>query len=231
MKLELYYPVRPFHITQHFAENSACVKNFGTPSQQIIGVQNNATCPVGYDKLYDHFGMAGHNGLDLKAGVQNVYAACAGTVIEQQLVPARGLGLGIITDTPVEVGLPVPYYMKMRYWHLKEFKVRIGDTVQAGDLIGISDTTGYSAGNHVHFEGQPMQKDEGGHPKVLFGNGNYFGMKFIGGGIDIEPYFNGQYADALTLTKEQVAIKSMLENDPQISRFKALIQLILTFIR
>ena len=67
--------------------------------------------------------------------------------------------------------------------------VEVGDHVEAGQLIGISDNTGYSSGNHVHFEGQPMDKDAGGHPVLSEPDNN------TAAAIDIEPYFNGMYAE------------------------------------
>lgn len=189
MKLSLYYPVKPFYFAQHFGDNIPCVKDFGLPTQTIVDGEDNKTCPVGYDKLYQKFGMSGHNGSDLHAEVQNVYAACGGTVIEKQTVPARGLGLGILTDTPVEIAPGVEHYMKIRYWHLKSFFKEVGDHVDAGDLIGISNNTGYSSGNHLHFEGQPMDKDAGGHPFLTYPNNG------IGAAVDLEPFFTGEYAE------------------------------------
>jgi hypothetical protein len=85
-KLRVYYPVKPFHTNQHFGENFPCVRDFGLPTQSIVMGPDNNTCPVGYEKLYAKFGMSGHNGTDLQAGEQNVYAACPGTVIEMQTV-------------------------------------------------------------------------------------------------------------------------------------------------
>jgi len=37
------------------------------------------------------------------------------------------------------------------YAHLQSFSVRAGDTVRAGQQIGITGTTGYSFGKHLHF--------------------------------------------------------------------------------
>lgn len=193
MKLSLYYPVKPFSVNQHFGNNLPCVKDFGLPTQEIVGSLD-ATCPVGFDKLYPHFGMDGHNGTDLMAIEWEVRAACGGTVIEKQLVPARGLGVGILTDEQVEVNGIGLTFMKIRYWHLKTIFVEVGQHVNEGDLLGISDNTGYSSGNHLHFEGQPIHKDEGGHPITTFGNATIGGVKVIAGAIDIEPYFNGKYA-------------------------------------
>ena len=199
MRLSLYYPTNPFRVNQHFGNNQPCVRNFGKPNQQVIDSFPDGTCPIGSDKLYPHFGMDGHNGTDLSAGEQEIRAACAGTVIEKQTAPARGLGVGILTNEQVDIdGIGITY-MKIRYWHLKSILVEVGDQVSEGDLIGISDNTGYSSGNHLHFEGQPYHKDEGGHPILTYGNGTFSGVKVIAGAIDIEPYFNGQYASDIVV--------------------------------
>ena len=189
MKLRLYYPVRPFRVNQKWGDNVPCVRNFGLPSQLIVNGANNFTCPAGFDKLYAHWGMSGHNGMDLQTGVQSIYAACDGIVVEQQTVPARGLGLGILTNEQYDFGNMGTHFIKIRYWHLKSFYCSVGDRITAGQLIGISNNTGYSSGNHLHFEGQLYDKDPGGHPKLFAPLGS------IAGSIDLEPFFVGMYAD------------------------------------
>lgn len=188
-KFEISYPVRPFKINQNFGDNLPCVKNFGDPNQIIVSGPDNKTCPPGFEKLYQNFDMSGHNGTDIMAGVQNVFSACDGVVVEKQTVPARGLGLGILTNTPVLLKDGSTHFIKVRYWHLKSFNVEVGDKVKLGQIIGISNSTGFSSGNHLHFEGQPMDKDSGGHPLLVNPPGS------IAGAIDMVPYFTGFYAD------------------------------------
>lgn len=197
MQLRLYYPVRPHHVNQHFGDNYPCVKDFGGSSQTVVMGDDKYTCPTGFDKLYQHFGMSGHNGTDLQAGEQYVYAAADGVVVEKQTVPARGLGVGILTNEQYDLGTYGTHYIKLRYWHLKSFNCEVGDSITAGQLIGITDNTGYSSGNHLHFEGQPMDKDEGGHPKLAFPEDT---KGSIAGAIDVEPYFVGIYADTVPNT-------------------------------
>lgn len=206
-KLVVFQPVKPFHINQSFGENTPCVKNYGTPNQSIVNGADNLTCPVGYEKLYAKFGMSGHNGTDLAAGEQPVYAACDGTVIEQQFVPARGLGVGILTDTPVDMECGT-HFAKIRYWHFKSFTVKVGDHVTVGQQIGVSDNTGYSSGNHLHFELQPMDKDAGGHPFLTMPSGN------IAGAVSIEPYltpyFAGDKQKVVNILSQMIALLQAL---------------------
>lgn len=185
MKLELTYPVVPFYINQHFGSNHPCVKDFGLPTQDIItpitGPTGDTTCPVNYDKLYLHWGMKGHSGVDLMAGEQPIYSSHDGVVIEKQVVPARGLGIGVLTNETYTFP-EGEHYIKLRYWHFKDFNVEVGDTVKRGDILGTSNNTGYSSGNHLHFEGVLIDKDAGGHPFTSFPDNGYFGA------INIEPY-------------------------------------------
>lgn len=191
MKPSIFYPVNPFFVGQHFGENTPCVRDFGLPTQSIVGPNGTTTCPTGYDHLYQHWGMNGHNGTDLMAGEQPVFAAMDGVVVEKEVVPARGLGLGILSHTQFDFP-EGKHYLKLRYWHLKSFDVEVGDVVKVGYRIGFSDNTGYSSGNHLHFEGQLVDKDAGGHPVTVQLNNGYANA------VNIEPYFNKRYAMQFT---------------------------------
>lgn len=191
-RLRLYYPVTPYFLNQQFGDNIPCVKDFGLPTQMIVDGADYLTCPPGYTKLYQQFGMSGHNGDDLRAGEQNCYAAQDGVVIEKQIVPARGLGIGILTNGQVDLGAHGVHFAKLRYWHLKVMYVEVGDVIKAGQLIGVTDSTGYSSGNHLHFELQPMDKDAGGHPFITYYPVGEPGV--IAGAIDPTPFFIGSYA-------------------------------------
>jgi murein DD-endopeptidase MepM/ murein hydrolase activator NlpD len=93
---------------------------------------------------YQYLGFGLHGGIDLPvASGTPIYAAHNGSICEISDKPTQGLGV-VIYDAVQRI--------KTVYWHLLSFPVKIGDRVKQGDLIGLSDNTGYSTGNHLHFE-------------------------------------------------------------------------------
>lgn len=208
----LLLPVKPYHTNQSFGNNIPCVKNFNQPNESIVDGADNNTCPVGYTKLYAAFGMKGHNGTDLEAGIQNVYAADDGIVIEKQIDAQLGLGLGIVSNQQYDLGTNGVHYLKLRYWHLKSFNCEIGDKITKGDWIGVSDNTGYSSGNHLHFEGDPMNINQSTQKYIVaFPDNGYEGA------IDISPYFSTQFAQDIALqtaASNVQQLQTILANHP-----------------
>lgn len=136
----LYQPVYPWRVNQPFGANTAC---YNPMTRKVISCDGHNP-PVGFRSVYST--MKGHNGIDAFALTwQRCYAAAAGTVIEKQTEPERGLGIGILHEWEGK-------FYKTRYWHLAAIDVDLGDQVSAGQLVGYCDNTGYSSGTHLHFE-------------------------------------------------------------------------------
>lgn len=120
----------------------------------------NITCYYGYD------GWRGsmHYGIDISSsGIAgtNVYAAQSGTVIKvnnncthnygksyNQFVYNCGHGGGYGNYVIIDHGGG----MSTLYAHCGKVTVKNGQTVTRGDIIGTVGTTGWSTGNHLHFE-------------------------------------------------------------------------------
>ncbi len=84
-----------------------------------------------------------HRALDLnRLNGWGIYAAAAGTV----KTSSTRYGYGNSIDINHGGGFVT------RYGHLSQFKVKTGDYVQQGQLIGIMGSTGRSTGPHLHFE-------------------------------------------------------------------------------
>ena len=106
--------------------------------------------PVPTAYISDHFGqriLSGrkdyHEGLDLAAWSGTpIYAAASGEVIYSAYNSSYGYVVKILHDDGL-VSL---------YAHCSKLLVSLGDTVHQGDEIALVGTTGYSFGNHCHFE-------------------------------------------------------------------------------
>ncbi len=96
---------------------------------------------------YKPFGLPGHEGLDLFAlSGANVYAAADGTVTLSGFPKNHPYGLHIrIQHTTGD-----KTYHTI-YGHLSETLVKVGQTVSAGECIGLADNTGNSFGSHLHL--------------------------------------------------------------------------------
>ena len=84
-----------------------------------------------------------HAGMDFTASTgTEVYATGNGTVVKSE--SGGGFGQHIV----IEHG----YGYETLYAHLSSYKVRAGDKVKRGDVIGLVGNTGRSTGPHLHYE-------------------------------------------------------------------------------
>lgn len=136
----LFKPLNPFRVSQGFGENRACVSLDG--KKKVITCDGNNP-PAGFKSLY---GPNGHGAIDvITTHGQEVYAAQTGYVYKIDTDPKSGLDVRIES---FEGGVK----FRCIYEHLMGYQPKVGDTVQVGQLIGWADNTGYSSGDHLHFQ-------------------------------------------------------------------------------
>ena len=105
-----------------------------------------ASCFEG--KCYEHF----HDGIDIAAALGTpVHAIAAGRVTIA----------GRMSDGAVVVEIEHAPGVVSRYGHLEsDVRVRVGQSVSAGDVVGLVGLTGNTTGAHLHFEiyssGEPV---------------------------------------------------------------------------
>jgi len=159
-----------------FKTNFRIGQLFGNPMEQYIGVTPNGK----------------HNGLDFSCPTGTEIISCTDGVVEYAGADSSaGLGIYIIG----QVG---DKSYRFIYWHLQSFKVNVGDSVRSGQVIGISDNTGFSTGSHLHwgckpvtFNGKLWQTD---NPNNGFG-GAIDGFPFLPSVVypSIKKGMNGQF--------------------------------------
>jgi murein DD-endopeptidase MepM/ murein hydrolase activator NlpD len=85
-----------------------------------------------------------HHGLDLAGPVGlDIHCTGAGTVILAQ-VNRSGYGKEVVVDHG--------YGYTSRYAHLKDIKVKLGQKLNRGEVVGTLGSTGRSTGPHLHYE-------------------------------------------------------------------------------
>jgi murein DD-endopeptidase MepM/ murein hydrolase activator NlpD len=107
----------------------------------------------GYHGKYSHFG-ANEHAIDWKMPVgTSVYAARGGVVVGAKDDSDVGGGDDRFDGDANYILIKHADGTLGHYVHLSKGgnKVKVGQTVQAGDLIGLSGNTGHSTGPHLHF--------------------------------------------------------------------------------
>jgi murein DD-endopeptidase MepM/ murein hydrolase activator NlpD len=111
----------------------------GAPDVWLLPLRTPYTITTLYEMRWGSF----HTGVDLAAPYSTpFYASHSGTVIVSRYY--GGYGNCVIVD----VGNGIQVY----YGHASGLAVTEGEHVEAGTLLGYVGSTGYSTGNHLHFE-------------------------------------------------------------------------------
>ena len=198
----VYRPIKTNILSQGFGENRACVYP-GT--WKVVGKYGNV-CPGNSVEFYPTIGLDGHNGFDLitilNEGVYFNVIADTTWRTEGEVDSAGGVVLNVYSNSPVAVPEPEgtvarqewekndgKLYVRFIYVHAKFNVDRPDKTVTPGAHIQVSDSSGASSGNHVHFGMKFVDKDG---TTLDYSNG-YRGY------IDPSPYYHNQFIlDALT---------------------------------
>ena len=90
-----------------------------------------------------------HGGLDIVGEDYIIRAVCDGVVAVSQMVTDKSNATWQWGNYVCVLGDDGNY---IYYCHMAERRVSRGQRVKAGDILGIMGTTGYSTGDHLHFE-------------------------------------------------------------------------------
>jgi len=142
---------------REFAEADADIKattdsaSTGAPEKLFVLDMTTSIIPTESRRIAGHYGPRKHRmhrGVDLglcHGENRTIVAAFAGKVVKVRNQGRRkGYGRYVILDHGN--GLTTLYA------HLERWKVKVGDELQAGDVIGIGGNSGRSFGAHLHFE-------------------------------------------------------------------------------
>jgi murein DD-endopeptidase MepM/ murein hydrolase activator NlpD len=123
-KFELYFPAKPFIVTQGW------------------GI---------YNPAYLQFGFDHHNGVDFLLGNdKKLHAPCDFFAVDVGENSGAGKYIRWITTEKFDV-LGTNCKVGGMFMHMESHAIATGATVKEGDLLGVADNTGFSTGPHTHL--------------------------------------------------------------------------------
>jgi len=126
------------NVTNHWALNAIkwlCCCLLALPLRHLA-----VSSSFGY-RLHPIYGrVIFHEGIDLRANADTVFAVFDGVVMRSGYQNGLGLSVCMAHDK-----------WQASYGHLSQVFVVAGDSLSAGSPIGITGNTGLSTGEHLHF--------------------------------------------------------------------------------
>ena len=125
-------------------------KNFKKEIELYSNVQNFAM-PIKYTGVNSAFGNRYHP-------ILKRYIGHAGVDLKARYIPFRATKGGVVKFAGVQSGYGKIVIIthsngyESRYAHLNSYKVRVGERVKQGQVLGQTGNTGRSTGPHLHFE-------------------------------------------------------------------------------
>lgn len=133
---------------------------------------------------YSKFGLPGHEGLDIMAPTgSKIFSVAPGIVRVVETNPTRN---------PYGIHVRVEHSdgYETIYGHLQEARVRAGQQVRAGELLGLADDTGNSFGSHLHLTLKHKGENFGNYPSNII-DPTPFILPLLGFQRPAGPYTNG----------------------------------------
>lgn len=168
---------------------------------------------------YKQFGLVGHNGIDIRGEFRTPIVAPYRMFVTTVNDSDRNRGLSVRSETETVNINGEHVKLGFIFGHFDEIVAKPYHWMEKGQLVGFMDNTGYSSGNHVHFEIRPWWSENKNTWYLLDGNNGYAGS------IDPEPFlphivWNWAELNNITITNmEQEKIdKFMIDNDLKLIR-------------
>ena len=90
-----------------------------------------------------------HEGIDFVPGEGAPIQAIADGTVRIATEQGGGYGVTVYIDHMIDGQIVTSHYAHMQYGSLR---VKAGQTVKVGDIVGLTGNTGHSFGAHLHFE-------------------------------------------------------------------------------
>lgn len=138
-----------------------------------------------------------HKGVDLSGTDKTLVAPCDGVIGSSTIVTDKS---NLTWQWGNYIRIDTPDGLKIFMCHMAQRKVKVGQKVKAGDVVGIEGNTGYSFGSHCHFE--VRKNGESVDPTPYLGIPNEWGQYDIKAAPK-EPtvYKNSYDKDGITYTR------------------------------
>lgn len=151
---------------------------------------------------YAQFGLPGHEGIDIMAPTgSRIFAVAPGTVTMVHNSP-HGHNYGIHVRVDHIDG------WQTIYAHLERLLVSRGQTVKAGDVLGLADNTGNSFGSHLHLTLKRKNASHENWPHNIFDPTPYL-LPLIGFQRPAGPYTGGwAYANSVFRVEDLAQVAS-----------------------